>query len=136
MYEVYALKYGERDTTMCQFFYREHRHEPLTLHYFVWLIMGGPHPVLVDTGFRAAGGGRRGRDFLIEPLQEVRIVCFLTLQQLPRHETNRSHRCEGDEHDEKFRDGHRKNRHNSMTGYPIISARLDRLRRGASFQPA
>ena len=44
MYEVYALKYGERDTTMCQFFYREHRHEPLTLHYFVWLIMGGPHP--------------------------------------------------------------------------------------------
>jgi glyoxylase-like metal-dependent hydrolase (beta-lactamase superfamily II) len=51
MYEVYALKYGERDTTKCQFFFRESSHDPLTLHYFVWLILGGPHPVLVDTGF-------------------------------------------------------------------------------------
>jgi len=52
MYEVYALKYGERDTTACQFFYRESSHEPITLHYFVWLILGGPQPILVDTGFR------------------------------------------------------------------------------------
>jgi len=51
MLEVYALKYAERDTTACQFFYRESSHETLTLHYFVWLILGGPHPVLVDTGF-------------------------------------------------------------------------------------
>ncbi|HEX3177757.1 MAG TPA: N-acyl homoserine lactonase family protein [Methylomirabilota bacterium] len=51
MYEVYALKYGERDTTKCQFFYRESSHDTLTLHYFVWLILGGPHPILVDTGF-------------------------------------------------------------------------------------
>jgi glyoxylase-like metal-dependent hydrolase (beta-lactamase superfamily II) len=51
MYEVYALKYAERDTTKCQFFYRESSHDTLTLHYFVWLIVGGPHPVLVDTGF-------------------------------------------------------------------------------------
>ena len=27
MYEVYALKYAERDTTKCQFFYRESSHE-------------------------------------------------------------------------------------------------------------
>ena len=47
VYEVYALKYGERDTTKCQFFYREGSHDKLTLHYFVWLILGGPHPVLV-----------------------------------------------------------------------------------------
>jgi glyoxylase-like metal-dependent hydrolase (beta-lactamase superfamily II) len=51
MYEVYALKYAERDTTKCQFFFRESSHDTLTLHYFVWLILGGPHPVLVDTGF-------------------------------------------------------------------------------------
>ena len=36
MYEVYALKYGERDTTACQFFYREASHEPITLHFYVW----------------------------------------------------------------------------------------------------
>jgi hypothetical protein len=40
MYEVYALKYLERDTTKCQFFYREASHDKLTLHYFVWLILG------------------------------------------------------------------------------------------------
>ncbi len=51
MYEVYALKYAERDTTACQFFYREASHAPITLHYYVWLILGGPHPVLVHTGF-------------------------------------------------------------------------------------
>ncbi len=45
MYEVFALKYGERDTTKCQFFYRESSHEKLTLDYFVWLILGGPHPL-------------------------------------------------------------------------------------------
>jgi hypothetical protein len=51
MYEVYALKYAERDTTACQFFFREASHASLTLHYYVWLILGGPHPILVDTGF-------------------------------------------------------------------------------------
>jgi glyoxylase-like metal-dependent hydrolase (beta-lactamase superfamily II) len=50
-YKVYALKYAERDTSTCQFFYRDTAHDPLTLHYFVWLITGGPHPILVDTGF-------------------------------------------------------------------------------------
>lgn len=65
MYEVYALKYGERDTTACQFFYRESSHAPLTLHYFVWLILGGPHPVLVDTGFLDDDARERGiRDYV------------------------------------------------------------------------
>ncbi|MBI2218840.1 MAG: N-acyl homoserine lactonase family protein [Candidatus Rokubacteria bacterium] len=59
MYEVYALKYGERDTPACQFFYRETSHEPVTLHYFVWLVTGGPRPVLVDVGFREDDAAQR-----------------------------------------------------------------------------
>jgi glyoxylase-like metal-dependent hydrolase (beta-lactamase superfamily II) len=59
MYEVYALKYGERDTPACQFFYRETSHEVVTLHYFVWLITGGPRPVLVDVGFREDDAAQR-----------------------------------------------------------------------------
>ena len=42
MYQVYALKCGERDTTACEFFYREPSHERIRLHFFVWLILGGP----------------------------------------------------------------------------------------------
>src|SRR5213594_4396688 len=60
MYEVFALKYGERDTTKCQFFYRESSHEKFTLDYFVWLILGGPHPLLVDTGFLDDDSSARG----------------------------------------------------------------------------
>jgi glyoxylase-like metal-dependent hydrolase (beta-lactamase superfamily II) len=71
MYEVYALKYGERDTTTCQFFHREASHDPLTLHYFVWLILGGPHPVLVDTGFRDDDAAARGIRNYVSPAAMV-----------------------------------------------------------------
>ncbi|PYM03717.1 MAG: hypothetical protein DMD82_16340 [Candidatus Rokuibacteriota bacterium] len=67
MYEVYALKYAERDTTACQFLYREASHAPLTLHYYVWLILGGPHPVLVDTGFLDADARARGMRNYVSP---------------------------------------------------------------------
>ena len=72
VYEVYALKYGERDTTKCQFFYREGSHDPLTLHYFVWLILGGPHPVLVDTGFLDDDAQARGIRNYMSPAEAVR----------------------------------------------------------------
>jgi glyoxylase-like metal-dependent hydrolase (beta-lactamase superfamily II) len=67
MYEVYALKYGERDTTACQFFYREASHAPITLHYYVWLILGGPHPILVDTGFLDDDARERGIRNYVSP---------------------------------------------------------------------
>src|SRR3972149_6874957 len=72
MYEVYALKYSERDTTKCQFFYREASHEKLTLHYFVWLILGGPQPVLVDTGFLDDEATSRGMRNYVSPASGVR----------------------------------------------------------------
>jgi glyoxylase-like metal-dependent hydrolase (beta-lactamase superfamily II) len=72
VYEIYALKYAERDTTACQFFYREASHAPLTLHYFVWLIKGGPHPVLVDTGFLEDDARARGIRHYVSPAEMVR----------------------------------------------------------------
>lgn len=71
MYQVYALKYGERDTTACQFFYREASHEPITLHFYVWLILGGPEPVLVDTGFREDDAAARGIRNYVSPAAMV-----------------------------------------------------------------
>jgi len=71
MYEVFALKYGERDTTKCQFFYRESSHEKLTLDYFVWLILGGPHPLLVDTGFLDDDARARGIRSYVSPAAMV-----------------------------------------------------------------
>jgi glyoxylase-like metal-dependent hydrolase (beta-lactamase superfamily II) len=71
MYEVYALKYAERDTTACQFFYRESSHDILTLHYFVWLILGGPQPILVDTGFLEDDAQARGMRNYVSPAAMV-----------------------------------------------------------------
>jgi glyoxylase-like metal-dependent hydrolase (beta-lactamase superfamily II) len=73
-YLVYALKYGARDTTACQFFYREASHDPLTLDFFVWLILGGPHPVLVDAGIREADARERGIRDYVSPAEMVRRV--------------------------------------------------------------
>lgn len=71
MYQVYALQYAERTTTACQFFYREPAHEPLTLHYYVWLILGGPRPVLVDAGVPEAEAARRGLDAYVSPVARL-----------------------------------------------------------------
>ena len=71
MYEILALKYGERDTTKCQFFYRESSHDKLTLDYFVWLILGGPQPLLVDTGFRDDDARARGIRNYVSPAAMV-----------------------------------------------------------------
>ena len=71
MYEVYALKYSERDTTKCQFFYRESSHDKLTLHYFVWLVLGGPQPVLVDTGFLGDEAQKREMRNYVTPASMV-----------------------------------------------------------------
>ncbi len=71
MYEVYALKYAERDTTACQFFFREASHAPLTLHYYVWLVLGGPQPILVDTGFLEDDARERGMRNYVSPAAVV-----------------------------------------------------------------
>jgi glyoxylase-like metal-dependent hydrolase (beta-lactamase superfamily II) len=67
MYEVYALKYAERETTACQFFYRDPSHDPITLHFYVWLIRGGPHPVLVDAGCGEDDAAQRGLRNYVSP---------------------------------------------------------------------
>ena len=41
-YQIYALKYGERETKEGQFFFREASQKPLTLHFYIWVILGGP----------------------------------------------------------------------------------------------
>jgi glyoxylase-like metal-dependent hydrolase (beta-lactamase superfamily II) len=71
MYEVYALKYAERDTPACQFFYREASHATVTLDYFVWLILGGPRPILVDTGFLEDDARARGIRNYVSPATVV-----------------------------------------------------------------
>src|SRR5207249_7469714 len=58
----------------CQFFHREATHDKLTLHYFVWLILGGPKPILVDTGFKEDDARARGIRNYVSPATVVERV--------------------------------------------------------------
>src|SRR3979490_2577593 len=49
-YQIYALKYGERDTKESQFFFREASQSPRPPLFLIGVSLGGPHPIVVDTG--------------------------------------------------------------------------------------
>lgn len=81
MYEVYALKYAERsDIAGCNFFIHEKSHDLITLHYYVWLILGGPHPVLVDTGYLESDAKQRGIRTWVSPAAMVERAGFKAAQ--------------------------------------------------------
>lgn len=73
-YEIYALKYAERDTRACEFFYREPSDEKVTLHYYVWAVLGGPAPLVIDTGFTPEDAARRGIRGYVSPAEMLRRI--------------------------------------------------------------
>jgi glyoxylase-like metal-dependent hydrolase (beta-lactamase superfamily II) len=61
-YEVYAIKYAERDARRPEHFLGGDPHDvPMPMDYFVWVVSGGGRTWVVDTGFGEADATRRGR---------------------------------------------------------------------------
>jgi glyoxylase-like metal-dependent hydrolase (beta-lactamase superfamily II) len=73
-YQIYALKYAERDTKQCMFFFREPSQDTLTLHFYLWVILGGPYPIVLDTGFSAADAQRREARRWVSPTEMLARV--------------------------------------------------------------
>jgi glyoxylase-like metal-dependent hydrolase (beta-lactamase superfamily II) len=75
-WSVVALRYGSRMTTRADVFlrYGEYREPdgPQEMTYYLWVLRSQTQTIVVDTGYSAAGGGRRGRAFLVEPLEALR----------------------------------------------------------------
>jgi glyoxylase-like metal-dependent hydrolase (beta-lactamase superfamily II) len=68
-YRIYAVRYGHRDSVPAwEAFHKEHAAPPYGMDYFVWAITNGQRTVVVDTGFSAEEGIRRGRTFLRSPV--------------------------------------------------------------------
>ena len=71
-----ALRYASRMTTRSDVFLRYGQYGepdgPQEMTYYLWVLRNDDQTIVVDTGFSAAGGGRRGREFLIEPLEALR----------------------------------------------------------------
>jgi glyoxylase-like metal-dependent hydrolase (beta-lactamase superfamily II) len=73
--DVLAVRYGTVQTSRSGTFYQYEQYgepdAPLRMDYFFWLIRGAGATVLVDTGFAAEVGRRRGRTCLTDPVQAL-----------------------------------------------------------------
>lgn len=73
--EVLAVRYGTLETQKSAVYYRYPAYGEVDatqqMDYFFWVVRGGGRTVLVDTGFDAATGERRGRTSLITPLEAL-----------------------------------------------------------------
>ena len=75
-YEVYAVKYAEADALppdKVQVGADPHE-STREMAYYVWLIRRGDTSIVVDTGFNAASGARRGRRLLRSPAEGLRAL--------------------------------------------------------------
>jgi len=68
-YEVYALKYAERNTRTRtdSFILADDHNSPHPMDYFIWLIRNEDRTILVDTGYDGREAGLRDRAIQIEP---------------------------------------------------------------------
>jgi glyoxylase-like metal-dependent hydrolase (beta-lactamase superfamily II) len=68
-YHVYAVRYAHRDDVPAweAFHTGPHAAPAKGMEYFVWAVADGQRAVVVDTGFTAPVGARRGRTFLRSP---------------------------------------------------------------------
>ena len=77
-WEVLALRYASRPSTRDNVFYRYHEYGepdgPQEMSYYLWVLRNRDATIVVDTGYSAAGGRRRGRGHLIAPLDALRQI--------------------------------------------------------------
>ncbi|NKC15096.1 MAG: hypothetical protein GKR94_23765 [Gammaproteobacteria bacterium] len=75
IYQVYAIKYGERIGQRGHIFIHGDPHEaPLAMDYFIWVLRSAGRTVVVDTGYGREEGERRGRTFLRCPGQGLQLL--------------------------------------------------------------
>jgi glyoxylase-like metal-dependent hydrolase (beta-lactamase superfamily II) len=70
-YQIYAVKYAELMRQASANFIEGDPHDtsPMPLNYYVWAIVGGERTIVVDTGFGARIGAKRGRT-ITQPVGE------------------------------------------------------------------
>ena len=70
-YEVTAVRYGTRSTTKSDVFLHFDSYgepdEPIGMDYFFWVARSPARTILIDCGFNARSGARRGRTMLCAP---------------------------------------------------------------------
>lgn len=74
-WRVSAIRYASRPTSRADVFYRYQEYGkpdgPQEMAYYIWLLQNDTQTILVDTGFSMRGGDRRGRSYMIPPLEAL-----------------------------------------------------------------
>jgi glyoxylase-like metal-dependent hydrolase (beta-lactamase superfamily II) len=74
-YEVYAVKYGERDARRPEHFLGGDPHDvPMNMDYFVWVAVGADRTFVIDTGFATDDGVARGRRALRTATEGLALI--------------------------------------------------------------
>lgn len=68
-WEVYSVKYADRNARVRgdSFIFDDNHDAPHPMDYFIWVLRRGDETILVDTGYDAAEGARRGRPIATDP---------------------------------------------------------------------
>lgn len=75
-YELYAIKYAHHDRPASANFIGADPHEnaSMPLDYFVWAIVGPTRVFVLDTGFDAEAGRKRGRQHIRDPRDGLKAI--------------------------------------------------------------
>lgn len=77
-YQVLAVRYGTRRARKSESYLNYHVYgEPdaeFEMDYFFWVVRHGARTVVLDCGFGARAGLRRGRDLLVDPAEALRAL--------------------------------------------------------------
>jgi hypothetical protein len=74
-YELYAIRYAERDARRSDHFIGGDPHDgPMPMDYFVWAAIGAERSFVIDTGFTAEVAAARGRRHLRCPAESLGLV--------------------------------------------------------------
>ena len=74
-YEVYAVKYADRDAVRSDHFIFSDAHDvPMPMDYFLWAIVGNNRSYVIDTGFCPEEAAKRGRKHIRSPDEALRHI--------------------------------------------------------------
>ncbi len=77
-YRIYAVKYATRDAKRADHFLDPANvpdpDAPMPMDYFVWAVQNATRTIVVDTGFAEPAGARRGRTFLHQPADGLKLI--------------------------------------------------------------
>ena len=75
-YKVFALRYATMAsrTRRDNFIFTDAHDALMPIDYFVWAIQNADRTIVIDTGFNKTDGERRGRTFLRNPAELLKLI--------------------------------------------------------------